>query len=244
MSLQPNEQLITDLLDGIGVDRHKNISTEITERLRDAILNGSLPEGFVFPNENNMCKILDIGRSTLRECYSSLQILNLITRTKNGTFVNDSQETHQILNFDTIVDKSDFKDVMEFREIVEAGIVYNAALNCTPKDIETLNEILEKQKAIKDDVERLTEIDYEFHSTLAKISRNELLLVALNAVHSKFTKASHMVFENMQSYNLNEHKAIVEALANNDTKASKRAIRAHLKSISETVAPIYEESRK
>lgn len=235
-----NSELIQDILKGIGTDRHKNISTDITERLRDAILDGRLPGGFSFPNENEMCKILDIGRSTLRECYSSMQILNLITRTKNGTFVNDSPTTHQMMMFDSIADRSSFQDIMEFRLIVEVGIIYNAALNCTPDDVKLLNEILEHQKAALDDPELLTEIDYSFHSSLAKISRNELLLVALNSVHSKFMNSALMVFKSNPGYTLDEHRAIVTALSENDTKAAKAAMRAHLSSIAGTISPFYE----
>ncbi len=229
--MNENLEELKGLLSSIGRNRKKTIASEITELLRDAILDGTLPEGFVFPNENDMCKALNIGRSSMRECYSSLQILNLITRTKNGTVVNPLTDTHTMINFDTIVDKSTFDDVMEFRGIVETGIIYNAALHCTEDDIATLHEILKKQEATHD-VEQLTEIDYDFHSALAEASKNQLLFVALNSVRSKFEEVSHTVFTTNPDYNLNEHKKIVKALEQHDIKLAKRAMREHLRSIS------------
>ncbi len=232
--MNDNLELLQTILDGIGLDRRKTIASEITERLRDAIFDGTLPEGFVFPNENEICKALNIGRSTLRECYSSLKILKLINRTKNGTVVNPLSHTHQMINFDVIVDKSTFDDVMEFRGIVEVGIAYNAALHCTDEDIKKISDILKQQEETKDDIEKLTEIDYMFHSALAQASKNELLYVALNSVRPKFEEVSHSVFKSHPNYNLNEHKKILKALELHDTKLAKKAMREHLHSISKS----------
>jgi len=76
-------------LDDLVASERRNISDVIFRRIRDAIISGELPPGYVFPNENELCKKLNIGRSSLREAYSPLETLKLISRSKAGTYVND-----------------------------------------------------------------------------------------------------------------------------------------------------------
>lgn len=76
------------LFDSISIENRKHISEELFEKLRDAILSGELPAGYVFPNENELCQKLNIGRGSLREAYSRLETLHMITRSKTGTYVN------------------------------------------------------------------------------------------------------------------------------------------------------------
>ena len=67
-------------LDDLVASERRNISDVIFRRIRDAIISGELPPGYVFPNENELCKKLNIGRSSLREAYSPLETLKLIVR--------------------------------------------------------------------------------------------------------------------------------------------------------------------
>ena len=55
------------LFDSLFIENKKHISEELFEKLRDAILRGELPAGYVFPNENELCQKLNIGRGSLRE---------------------------------------------------------------------------------------------------------------------------------------------------------------------------------
>ena len=52
-------------LDDLAASERRNISDVIFRRIRDAIISGELPPGYVFPNENELCKKLNIGRSSL-----------------------------------------------------------------------------------------------------------------------------------------------------------------------------------
>ena len=89
-------------LDDLVASERRNISDVIFRRIRDAIISGELPPGYVFPNENELCKKLNIGRSSLREAYSPLETLKLISRSKAGTYVNDLDIYQNAMNFDAI----------------------------------------------------------------------------------------------------------------------------------------------
>lgn len=214
----------------------RRLSEDLFIRLRNAILSGELPEGYVFPNENQLCKELDIGRSTLREAYASLETLNLITRTKNGTYVNTETEVKNPMNFDLVAKYSNPEDVMEFRELIEVGIAYSAAKNATDEDIEKLLNIVDMMKNSLDDLAKLTIYDFEFHSQLAIISGNELLNIALEAVRVSYETFVYNAFKKGLIFeSIKDHLAIIDALRNNDPKMAKTVMRKHLSHIKKMI---------
>lgn len=207
------------------------LSEDLFIKLRNAILSGELSGGYVFPNENVLCKQLDIGRSTLREAYASLETLNLITRTKNGTYVNKENEVKNPMNFDLVAKYSNPKDVMEFREIIEVGIAYSAAKNATKEDIDKLEYWVSmmKKSCSDGDIATLTIYDFEFHSQLAQISGNELLNIALQVVRVSYEIFVYNAFKkNLFDESIEDHLAIINALKNNDSKLAKTVMRRHL----------------
>jgi GntR family transcriptional repressor for pyruvate dehydrogenase complex len=218
--------------DQLDITNKKRMSEELFIKLRNGILSGTLPGGYVFPNENEFCKRLDIGRSTLREAYAPLETMNLIRRTKNGTFVNDESVTRNAMNFDIIAQNADPISIIEFREILEVGIVLNAAKKATEEDIIELERLVDLMKKNTDDLERLTLYDFEFHSYLAKIIQNELIMITLNAVRLSYEKFVYEVFHRgLISQSIEDHSKIIEALRKNDPIMAKKVMKAHLRHI-------------
>ena len=111
-------------LDDLVASERRNISDVIFRRIRDAIISGELPPGYVFPNENELCKKLNIGRSSLREAYSPLETLKLISRSKAGTYVNDLDIYQNAMNFEAIAKQTDVKNIAEYRQIFEIGALW------------------------------------------------------------------------------------------------------------------------
>lgn len=225
-----------DILKDINPISKRRLSEDLFIKLRNAILSGEIPGGYIFPNENELCKQLDIGRSTLREAYASLETLNLITRTKNGTFVNKETEVKNPMNFDLVAKYSNPKDIMEFREIIEVGIAYSAAKNATKDDIEKLEYWVEMMKKSYSDIATLTIYDFEFHSQLAQICGNELLNIALQVVRVSYEKFVYNAFKKgLFNESIEDHTAIIDALRINDPKMAKTVMRKHLNHIKRMV---------
>lgn len=228
-----SEVIEEDIFDEINIKNRKRISEELFTKLRDAIISGRLPENYAFPNEIILCKKFDVGRSTLREALASLETLNLIVRKKNGTFVNEEAAFKTFMNFDAITRQTDFYNVIEYRKIIEIGIAGSAAKKANSKDLEILESIVAIMESHPTDIELLTRCDYEFHSQLAKISDNELLIIAFNAALPYYEKYVSNAFENnIFIKSVNDHKEIISALKINDAKQARAAMQKHLKHIS------------
>ena len=156
-------------LDDLVASERRNISDVIFRRIRDAIISGELPPGYVFPNENELCKKLNIGRSSLREAYSPLETLKLISRSKAGTYVNDLDIYQNAMNFEAIAKQTDVKNIAEYRQIFEIGAIQLAAKRATEKNVTRLREILKKMEEVPEDSVALSQYDFEFHAYLMKM---------------------------------------------------------------------------
>jgi GntR family transcriptional repressor for pyruvate dehydrogenase complex len=237
MSYKAEEsQTQPDIFGVLNITNRKRLSEELFIKLRDAILSGALPSGYAFPNENELCRRLDIGRSTLREAYAPLETMNLITRTKNGTFVNGASDTRNSMNFDVIAQYTDPANIMEYRRILESGIASCAAAKATPTDTEALRAIVRQMEKHSSSYAALTFYDFEFHSTLARITGNELLQIALSSVQLSYEKFVFAAFQkNLFFQSVRDHGEIIDALARNDPERAGRVMREHLDNIDRAV---------
>ena len=55
------------VLSTLREDEKLTRTERLYERIRQMIISGVIPAGYTFPNENEMCRQLQIGRGTLRD---------------------------------------------------------------------------------------------------------------------------------------------------------------------------------
>lgn len=221
-----------NVLESMTIENRRHISEELFLKLRDAILSGELPEGYIFPNENELCQQLNIGRGSLREAYSCLETLHLITRTKAGTYVNSPSEIQNSMNFVAIAKRTDAQNLREYRQIVEIGTAQLAAQKVTKDHIRKLEEILDIMSASSDDPTKLSQLDFDFHSSLVRITNNELLIITFNTIRSIYEDYTERVFA--QGYfqqSLIDHQAIVAALRAKDAEQAGAMMALHLENV-------------
>jgi len=221
------------VFESLTVENRKHISEELFEKLRDAILSGELPAGYVFPNENELCQKLNIGRGSLREAYSPLETLHLITRTKSGTYVNDQQEIQNSMNFEAIAQRTTAQNLAEYRQIVEVGTAQLAAQKASAGDIEKLEQILASMEAAgADDPVKLSQLDFDFHVALVHITRNELLVITLNTIRSIYEDYTESVFaKGYFPSSLVDHRNLIDAIREGDPEKAGQMMRSHLEHV-------------
>ena len=229
-----NEKKMSEntLLNNLAVNNKKKISEELYIKLRDAILSGDLPEGYTFPNESALCKQLDVGRSTLREAFAALETHNLITRSKAGTYVNKEADIKNKMSFDMMMQHSTPEHVMQFRAIVEIGSAGSAAKRAKTNEIKVLEATLKSMKDNPEDSNILTVCDYDFHSQIVKMTGNELLYTAYNAVRTYYEEYVYKAFEkDVLEVSIKDHQKIIDAFKKKDAVKARAAMREHLSHI-------------
>ena len=117
-----------------------------------------------------------VSRVSVRTALKSLIAQGfLISKQGEGTFVVGVSVD---MNMDILVpiiglDKKNILEVLEYRKILEVGIVPLIFENITSKDLNDLKSNLEElEQTSEDQIKSITELDLEFHRKLCLISGN------------------------------------------------------------------------
>lgn len=212
-----------------------NMVELVIEKLKQLILSERLPAGYCFPNENEMCRIIGIGRTTLREAYKVLETNGYISRSKRGTVVNNDEEVLLHLPLSTAIGLSDFNDLIEFRAIFESQLAALAAERASNEQIFALRKLVEKMERNQNDMEKISYYDTQFHMTMAAASQNKLMHRIMIMSYDVFASGVYKAFGvdtplNIQQA-INSHKQILSAVEQRDSKSAKQAMFDHISNI-------------
>ena len=220
----------------------QNISQTLFRRMKDLIMDGKLPAGYMMPNENIVSDLLGVGRSTLREAYTALSVFGFIRRSKAGTFVNEIDNIVNIAPFSITVENSDLNDLLEFRYMLEGETASYAAKRATSEDIAQLVYCYEKMIAYKHDVNLFVDYDAMFHMQVSAATHNKLLNSTMVAAKESFEKGIRLAMRESLTQNprvidvtIELHGKILEAIKNGDYQTAYSAMREHISYVNLTV---------
>lgn len=195
----------------------------VAERIEAAIISGTLEPGSRL-SEQAMATSLGVSRGPLREAIRRLEGRKLLERTTNiGVRV-------------AALSLQDFHQILQIREALEGLACALAAQHMSEAKIAGLQKLLsqhEQQKSVREGKGYYPESkDLEFHSRIAHASGNERLVELLYGDHyyllriyrHKLTPKPGRAMKALQ-----EHKAIVDALARRDPVAADQRMREHLR---------------
>jgi len=211
------------------------LSEQVAAQLANQIAEGRWQVGERLPSENELCSTMGVGRSTLREALKSLAFVGMIRmRPGEGTYVAGGSQylADRILAQGRLNTEKQMDDVGEARLIVETETAALAAVRAEPADLEKLESLLAAMRRRLETGEGTPypNLDVEFHLTIAKASKNGVLLELLTALRGIIlewvTKSQELpgVTDSAQT----NHTKIMEALRQRSPDKARRAMRAHL----------------
>lgn len=120
---------------------------DIVRELRDIIKNENIKTGGKIPSERVLAERLQVGRSTVREAFRSLELLGIIeTKRGEGTFLADFQK-HQFVEVlaDFIMQQPDSViDAHETRRIHEISAIKTISRNSRLQKLPVWESLLTK----------------------------------------------------------------------------------------------------
>ncbi len=215
------------------------LADKVEERIIGYIKENNLVPGDHLPNEMQFVEMFGISRNVVREALSRLRMLGLIqTRTKRGIVVTEPP----LLNgFRKILDPSLFsvksiKEMMGMRIALEIGLAEFLFTNVNNNDIQELEKIVKRQKAIGSDNLSFEE-EVAFHSKIYEIAGNNFISQLTQIMHPVFVfvKKNYSNYFLPVSKKLKErgevvsHEMILKLIRNRDKKGYHKAVRLHLK---------------
>ena len=189
-------------------------------RIRRAIREGELSAGEPL-KETVLSDLLGISRTPVREALQLLVQEGLAEGDNNRPIVVSTITIQDVL------------DVVHIRTLIEPELTRLAAEHITPKQLAALEAAMSAMEAAaeRDDLVAWTEADTRFHGIVREACPNQLLgetVVALrNRVHSMANVDTQTNAERLHACT-REHRDVVTAIHAKDADAARRAVRAHL----------------
>ncbi len=194
--------------------KSKKLYLQVYEEIKKYIVKYNFKPGDKLPTEMEMSEKLGVSRNVLREALKTLEIIGVVSSKPGvGMTLNgfNSNILSSVIFLNLIADGVDLiSQTQEVRKVLELGFSQKCFETITDAQIEKLEECLEKMKNESDSVE-LYAIDSEFHRTLYKNVKNDVLVAFVDATWN-CEKYYHDKWEKDHIKTYEKHKKIVEAL--------------------------------
>jgi DNA-binding GntR family transcriptional regulator len=217
----------------INAPQQDTLADKATHRLAQSIVTGELAQGQKL-NEAELAERFGMGRGPLREALRHLEGMRLVTRIPNaGVRV-------------VVLDRKTLSDLYAVREALEGMACRIAATQMSDDEIEQLRKLLDVHEAqIRKQggkVYAQKEGDLDFHYQIVRGSRNQMLMDLLGSEQYQLLRmCRYRTSRNAERTGpaLQQHRQIVEALAQRDGELAEILMRRHIQgawqSISEMI---------
>ena len=213
------------------------VTDEAILRIKEMIVSGDLQPGQRLPPEKELSERLGLSRNSLREAVKGLELIKVLdVRQGDGTYVT-SLEPHLLLEaMSFVVDLHQDQSVIEIfevRRVLEPHAAWRAARFITDEQVAALREMLETVDE-STSVEDLVAHDIEFHRLINQAGGNAYLASLLDGLSSSTVRARvwrGITEERSVARTLEEHRAIVEALAVRDPEMTRSWVTVHVSGI-------------
>ena len=210
----------------IRLDSSQPLREVVCETLRDAIRKGVLKPGERLM-EIQLAEELGVSRTPVREAIRKLELEGyVIMMPRRGTYVAN-------------LSIRDVNEVFEIRTSLDSLASGLAAERITDDELERLQRLLVTIGGYVEanDMDKIVETDMEFHDLLYQASRNTRLVGIIFNLREQLTRfrTTSMSFPGRLKATLEEHRRIVEAIAQGDVKEAQQAAEDHMEKSEQTL---------
>jgi GntR family transcriptional repressor for pyruvate dehydrogenase complex len=218
--------------------RSQTALEETVDRLGTAIKLGLLAPGTQLPPERELCALLGIARSTLRQALAALSEsghLRAIRGRGGGTFVADPQPPAAPPSAELL---HDWRDVCDERLVVELGVALLAAERATPDALDGLDAVVDALDSTLDDFAAYRRADIHLHVGLAEATGNPRLIKAMTEIQGSMTGLISFIahpHDVLASSNA-QHRRLLAALRERDEARAVLVMAEHIRATEHVLA--------
>jgi GntR family transcriptional repressor for pyruvate dehydrogenase complex len=215
----------------------RTLGEQVASQIMSMISTGTFNVGDKLPPEAELCRTLNVGRSTLREGLKALSFIGMVRmRPGDGTFVGggSSEFLDRAFGHGLLRGAEDLRDLFETRLLLETRLAALCAQRATDEELKHLEGLLAEMRNAADDMQgRFSHFDLEFHLQIAAYSHNSVLAQLLRTLRDVLSEwmRKHESTPGAHADAYSHHQKIMEALQKRDARKASRAMRSHLESI-------------
>ncbi len=220
-------------LEKIQLDAYKPLRELVTDNIRQAILRGVFPPGMRLM-ELQLASDIGVSRTPVREAIRALELEGLVVMIpRRGAYVANI----------SIKDINEVYEVRTALEVLAAGL---AAERINDEELDEMEKILVSMSTLTPahDMEALVSNDTKFHDIIYNASRNGRLISIVNNLREQINsiRGGSMGYPGRLGEMMDEHRAIVDSIAQRDSDAAQQAVRTHMENAERTLLKTIEEN--
>jgi DNA-binding GntR family transcriptional regulator len=204
----------------LPVTRPSTLSDQVTARLRDAILRGTLAGGTHVP-EAQTAQTLGVSRVPVREALVELKREGLVHFDDRGRAIVRK------------LTPKDRRDILDLRCSLEDLSWRLACQKLSPADLQRLEDILAKAARTKDLTE-FSRLDIAFHDEIVRIADNAALLQCWRGLRSQLElwlaelqRRWQLDRHDVREVTLKTHRQVIEILKKRNPDLAAATAREH-----------------
>jgi GntR family transcriptional regulator, transcriptional repressor for pyruvate dehydrogenase complex len=224
-----------------AIDRPSSLADEAYQRLSLQLDMNLWKVGERLPTEMALAESLGVSRPVIREALSRLRADGRIeTRQGAGAFVADRNKiaafrmVAQGKNQTAAQAAKTEREVLELRQIVEAGAAELAALRRTDDDLQAIRVALEGMHAALEQRTDGSVHDDAFHAAIAHASHNSHIAKFVEFLGAQFSDSRKATWDDIgygvgiATVGQSDHAAIYKAIVAGDGAKAKRISHSHV----------------
>ncbi|GLK65868.1 FCD domain-containing protein [Paracoccus kondratievae] len=173
--------------------------------------------------ESELAERFGVSRTPVREALQRLETQSMLKRDGRSLIV-------------ATLDHNQLAELYTVRAELEALAARLAARHATPEEVRVLAGMVEEDRAILGDPQALVRANRRFHHQIHLASHNRYLVQQLGLVHRSMALMARtsLAAQGRDVVTLDEHQAIVDAIAAHDSARAEEALRHHISMAFET----------
>jgi DNA-binding FadR family transcriptional regulator len=214
------------------------LGVAVVADLVTAIVTGALAPGEVLPPEGELSNQFGVSRTVIRESVKRIEEKGLVVVAQGrGTTVNPPSAWNVLdpVVLSAMVDHDDSLGVLDELSIVrgslEASMSRAAAELHTPERTAALRAAFEETRRQIDDFEAYNQADADFHYLIMEQSENRLAANITRILFARARESARFIGTpgpDAMRVTLDEHEAVLEAIARGDAEGAAQAMRDHI----------------
>lgn len=167
--------------------------------------------------ESDLADRFGVSRTPIREALQRLETQNLLTRDGRSLIVAS-------------LSHNEMAELYTVRSELEGLAARLAAQHASAEEVLVLREMVQEDRKLTDDPSALSRANRRFHKQIHLASHNRFLVRQLDLVHRSMAlmATTSLAAEGRGEVAMEEHDAIVEAIAAGNQDAAQRALRDHI----------------
>ncbi len=214
---------------------HQSIGEQVFEQLKEQIFNNEWRSGEKIPSENDLAASFGVSRITVRQALQKLMALGLIeTRLGEGSFIKEAVPG---INMNPLIpmaylNENPLMELLEYRKVLEGNVAELATQKASEEEVAKLEEAYLLMEQVKDDLQRFSKMDLNFHLLLANMTKNSLIIQTFHIFNDVLNRAfTQIVSKRGNSAGIYYHQLLLEAVKSRNSREAKRIMDEHMQDL-------------